>query len=42
MGNPQGVWILYGVLLTLKFLNANGQMTAAERCWIMGGSVELN
>lgn len=42
MGNTQSIWILCGVLLTLKFLNANGEMTAAETRWIMEGSVELN
>lgn len=34
--NTQGIWILYDVLLTLNFLNANEQKTiAAERHSIM-------
>ena len=35
MGNTQGIWILYGALLTLNFLNANVQKIAAERHWII-------
>lgn len=33
--NTQGIWILYDVLLTLNFLNANVHKVAAERHSIM-------
>ena len=34
--NIQGACILYGILLTLNFLNANEQKTiASERHWVM-------
>ena len=42
MGNTQCIWILYGVFLTLNFLNANVQKTiAAVRHWVMK-AVKLN
>lgn len=31
MENTQGIWILYGVFLTLHFLNANIKKLAAKR-----------
>lgn len=41
-GNTQRVWTLYGVVLTLNCLNADEQMTAAERHGIVKGTAELN
>lgn len=41
MGNTQGVWILCGALLTLIFLNAGKQVTAAKRHGIVKGNAEL-
>lgn len=37
-----GVWILYGILLTLNVLNAVVSMTAAERYWVVEETIELN
>lgn len=38
-----GTWILYGILLTLKFLNSSEQrMTISERHWILEGTTKLN
>lgn len=38
-GYTEGIWILYGPLLTSKFLNANVAKTiVAERHWIMENS----
>ena len=37
MGNAQGVWILYVVVLTLNFLNADEQVVATERHGIVKG-----
>ena len=34
MGNIQGVWILYVIMLILNFLMADGQKTATEINWI--------
>lgn len=31
MGNAQGIWILYGSLLTFNSLNADKKTTAAKR-----------
>lgn len=41
MGNIQQVWILYGVLSSIS-LDADEQMTAAERNWTINESEELN
>ena len=42
MGNKQGVWILYVVMLTLDFFNVYEQMTAADRLRVVRGTAELN
>ena len=42
MGNTQDICILYDVLFTLNFLNADEQMTPIKRHWIMEGTAELN
>lgn len=44
MGNIiiQGVWTLYGALLILNSLDANGQTTVSERHWIVEVTAELN
>lgn len=42
MGNTQGVWILYVIVLSLKFLIADKQMTAAGRQWTVKETVEIS
>lgn len=41
IGNKQKVWILYVVVLILKFLIADKQRTAAERPGFEKGTVEI-
>lgn len=42
MKNTQGVWILYGVVLSLNFLNANEWRTAAEKHGIAAETAGAN
>lgn len=42
MGNTQGIWILYDIVLTLNFLNADEQVKTPERHEIVKGTAELN
>lgn len=40
MGIAQGIWILYGALLTTNLLNEH-KMTVAERYWILGKNYQI-
>lgn len=42
MRNTQGAWILYVIVLSLNFLIADTQMTAAGKHWIVKGTVEIS